>query len=241
MLPGLTIDEERDLVLSIGTHFGKRRLSPIEAAKLFRKALASGASTKMCAQAVGLAGPSMISRFTQLLKLSPKISYMVDWGQRGLMSSMISFASAWRLAELSELEQELVTPQVIANQMNKEEVRQLIQLRKRSQKNINECVNDVLRMRPTITKRYVFLGAIMEASLRMRLGEMCQIERDEIFASVIDELWGKLPNTTMHLGAESFTVATDERGAERFKKDVRPGCSSEEAINQALVSKVTKG
>ncbi len=238
MLPGLTNDEARDLVLSIGTHFGKRRLSPIEVAKLFRKALASGASNKMCAQAVGLTGPSMISRFTQLLKLSPKISYMVDWGQRG---SMISFASAWRLAELSELEQELVTPQIIANQMNKEEVRQLIQLRKRSQKNVNECVNDVLRMRPTITKRYVFLGAIMEASVRTRLGEMHQVERDEIFASVIDELWGKLPNTTMHLGAERFTVATDERGAERFIKDVRPGCGSEEAINQALISKVTTG
>ena len=238
MLPGLTIDEARDLVLSIGTHFGKRRLSPIEVAKLFRKALDSGASTKMCAQAVGLTGPAMISRFTQLLKLSPKISYMVDWGQS---SSMISFASAWRLAELSELEQELVAPQIIANQMNKEEVRQLIQLQKRSQKNINECVNDVLRMRPTITKRYVFLGAIMEASVRMRLGEMRQVERDEMFASVIDELWGKLPNTTIHLGAARFTVATDERGAERFKKDVRPGCSSEEAINQALISKVTKG
>jgi len=236
MLPGLTIDEAKDLVLSIGTHFGKRRLSPIEVAKLFRKALASGASTKMCAQAVGLTGPSMISRFIQLLKLGPKISYMVDWGQSG---SMLSFASAWRLAELSELEQELVTPQIIAHQMNKEEVRQLIQLRKRSQKNINECVNDVLRMRPTITKRYVFLGAIMEASVRMRLGDLRQVERDEIFASVIDELWGKLPNTTMHLGAERFSVATDERGAERFNKDVRPGCNSEEAINQALISKVT--
>ena len=42
MMDGVTAEEYQNLMLSVGTHQSKRRLSPVEVARLIEKYIASG-------------------------------------------------------------------------------------------------------------------------------------------------------------------------------------------------------
>jgi len=235
MLPGLTPEEARDLLLSVGTHHGKRRFSPVEVAQIFHKALAAGATLVSCARFVNLTGPTMVSRFLRLLKLVPEIHHLVDWGQTG---ATIAFASAWRLGELEQDEQKEATREVMANQMSKEEVRQIVQLRQRSRRRIVDCINEVLRMRPTLTRHHVFLGAITDDSLKRFLRCLNQSDRDDLLVGLIRSEYGIHGKTSARLGVERFTIVTDDDGAVRLKTGDTAGF--ETAINKALLARIPK-
>src|SRR5215467_6501534 len=132
MLPGLTADEYKNLILSVGTHRGKRRISPMEAAVLFDKAERAGASLLDCAKAVQLEGPTWIGRFLNLLRLPEDVRHLVDWG-RG--AGAVTFTSATEIARLHDLDdQRTAIEAAIAHNLSSAEVRQLVQLRKRSRR-----------------------------------------------------------------------------------------------------------
>lgn len=229
MLPGLTPEEARDLTVSVGTHQRKRRLSPVEVAEQFQKAIRAGSSLVDCARFVNLTGPSMVSRFLRLLKLSPAIRHNVDWGQSG---ATLSFATAWRLAELGEDEQKLSAAQILSNGLRNPEVAQALQLKERSHRPLLECITEVIRMRPSITRKHVFLGAVTQDSIKSYLARLKQNERDELLSGVLRELYGPLARTSARLGPDRFTIVTDELGADRLKQSTLP--SFEIAINGAL-------
>lgn len=233
MIAGLTPEEARDLMLSVGTHHGKRRLSPVEVAELFQKSLMAGATPIQCARFVNLTGPTMITRFLSLLKLSPEIRHIVDWGESVVT---ISFASAWVLSGLSNDEQETAVREVMANQIKKDEVHQIIQLRKRSQRPIEECVNEVLRMRPVVSRRHVFLGAITDERVKKVIAALKQSDRDVLLATALKSIYGELKKTSGRLGVERFTIVTDDHGAARLKESGKSGF--ELVINQVLIGQV---
>jgi len=234
MLPGLSEEDARDLLLSVGTHHGKRRLSPSEVGELFHKAITAGASLQDCARFVNLAGPTMVTRFVRLLRLLPDVRDLVDWGQTG---ATLAFASAWELAELDQTDQEFAAREVMANQLKKEEVRQLVQLRERSGREISECLAEVLRMRPRVERLHVFIGAVNE-ELRQSIGRLRQSERDGLLKATLQEVYGPLPKTSGRLGTERFTILTDEHGAARLGRDKE--YPFEAAINAALLTKAPK-
>jgi hypothetical protein len=233
MLPGLTQQEARDLIMSVGTHHGNRILSPFEVAELFRKAITAGATPIDCAHFVSLAGSTMITKFLRLLKLTQEIRHIVDWGQTG---ATIAFTAAWHLADLNEFEQETVAREILANQMKWKEVHQVIQLKKCSPQRIEECVSEVLRMRPVITRRHIFLGAVTDERVKKSLAQLKQYERDVLLQSAIKEFYGNLSNTSVKLGTERFTIVTDELGAARLKQGEASGF--EVAINRSIAAKV---
>jgi hypothetical protein len=201
MLPGLTADEHKQLILSVGTHRGKRRISPVEAALLFDKAQRAGASLADCAKAVQLEGPTWVGRFLNLLKLPDDVRHLVDWG-RG--AGAVTFTSAADIARLEDLNDRRAAIQAaLAHNLSTKEVRQLVQLRKRSTRTIEECTEGVLKMRPQVEVRHVFIGSVAEG-LRDRLRGLGQYARDEIFAKVVKEVVG--PGVSGRVGAERFTV-----------------------------------
>jgi hypothetical protein len=230
MLPGLTADEGRDLLLSVGTHHGKRRLSPAEVCERFAKALAAGATVQQCARFVGLSGPTMVSRFLRLSNLDPTIRHLVDWGDRG---SALSFASAWQVAELPADVQESVAEAVITNGMTKDEVRELVQLVRRSRRSALDCVAEVLRMRKTVVRRHVIMGAILDHEMQAYLSGLIQLQRDELLARAIHRLYGEGVGIAGRLGTERFTLlATDETAPLVLKRPGGEGFESE--INAVL-------
>jgi len=210
MIPGLTTEEAQNLMLSVGTHHGARRLSPLEVAELFQKALDAKATLGDCARLVNLT-PMMVSRFLKLLRLSPSVRHLVGWGRQ--TGPTVAFTSGWRLGDLDSAEQEIATEEIIANEMGKEEVRQFIQLRKRSGRRIQDCISEVLQMRPTVTRRYVFIGHVTDSATRQALSNLKQAERDVLLGAVMKELYGGMRNLSGRLGVEQFTILTDEQGA----------------------------
>ena len=64
-------------------------------------------------------------------------------------------------------------------------------------------------MRPTIERRYVFIGSIIDQNAENVLIELTQAERDLILASGIKLL--DLRGTTGRLGKKFFTLVGDER------------------------------
>lgn len=202
MLPGLTADEYKRLILSVGTHRGKRLISPGEAAVLFEKAQSAGASLADCAKAVHLEGPTWIGRFLNLLKLPEDVRHLVDWG-RG--PGAVTFTSATEIARLDNPDDKRSAIETaLTHNLSSAEVRQLVQLRKRSGRTIAECTEGVLKMRPQVDVRHVFIGSVFEGA-RERLRSLGQYARDEMFACVIKKSLGGV-GLSGRLGAERFTL-----------------------------------
>src|SRR5262245_60099145 len=100
-LAALSGEERKRLLLSVGTHRRERYLSPVEVAHLFQKATRGGDTLADLAAAVQLDGTSWVARFITLLKLTPDVQHMVDWGKSG---STLAFTSAVELARLPDVD-----------------------------------------------------------------------------------------------------------------------------------------
>lgn len=204
---GLQPNEFRDLLLSVGTHRGRRPLSPVEVASALEKMQAAGASPKDCAAAVHLDGTAMIGRFLRLLQLHPEIRHMVDWGQSG---ARIGFSSAAELARLGAEDQVRAARSVVENQLSSAEVKQIVQRARRSDRGIAGAIEDIVQLRPKIERRHIFIGAIGSQQLRELLSSITQERRDLILDDVIRELFRSAADLSGRLGPAKFTIASSE-------------------------------
>jgi hypothetical protein len=234
LLQGLTPDESKALIMSVGTHHGQRSLSPVEVAKLFKKALTYGASREQCALFVHLRGPDMVSRFLRLLDLNPFVQHSTSWRQTG---PTISFTSAWKLSVLASTEQEDACLQVMVNQMTTKEVEQVVQLLQRSRRSFGECVAEVVRMRPSIIKVHVILGAITDTDVKGWLEAQSQSQRDIHFAQVLGHKYPGAKKCLGRLGTDRFTIVTNDQGYSLVNPN-RDG-SFETVITGALKEKMS--
>lgn len=216
MLLGLSAEEFKRLLLSIGTHRGERPLSPVEAAGLLRKAQDAGASASDCAKAVHLEGPTWIARFIKILDLPEDVYHLIDWGRR---NGSIAFTSATEIARLTEdADQRTAIKAALEHDLSSSEVRQLVQLRLRSHKPMDACVSAVLKMRPQVQLRHVFIGAITSDSLRRRLQSLSQHERDANLSALFHKEW-PLTNVSGHLGTQHFTLVGDKEFGDLVKNE----------------------
>jgi hypothetical protein len=226
----LTPKERQGLLLSVGTHRGNRPLSPVEVAGLFAKILAADGSLSDCARAARLEGTTIVARFLRLLKLPESVRHLVDWGSS---PGTIGFSAGSELARLEDAaEEEEVVRGVLANRLSGSEVRQVIQLRKRSKRPVEDCLNEVVGMRPRIEKRYVYVGAVTDAALKGSLASMTQRERDEFLAGAIKAVFDPKSLSVTRLGPDRFTLVGGAPFGEAMnqKKD-----SLEREINDALL------
>lgn len=231
---GLSAEELQSLIMSVGARGAKRRYTPVEVGRRFKKAVDSGASLQECADAVQLKGSSMVSRFMRLLKLNPNIQHVVDWGQS---DATISFSSAWKLTQFNSKDQTQACNAILEHQLSSPEVVQLIQLRVRSGKPITECVKGVLRMRPQIERRHVFIGAITSERLRDRLSAMLQQDRDELLTRAVRKRYAALRDFACRLGASRFTIVGGDEVANVLKGNA---ADFETAINAELLKESPK-
>lgn len=234
MILGLAPEAQRDLILSVGTHRGNRRLSPIEVAEAMEAAINAGTSVQQLASVLLLEDSTMVMHFRRLLKLPSAIKHLVGWrGKSGL-----SFATASAIARLkSQKEQETVAKAVLEHRLSKPEVYQIVQIQERSGKPIAECTEDVLRMRPQIEKRHILIGAIISPNVRKVLVRMMQQERNQFLKNAVILHAPELPPWEGHLGIDRFTLV----GSEDFSITAQklPG-GFEEAVNVYLEREVSK-
>ncbi len=205
---GLSDDERRLLLLSVGTHKGRRPLSPVEVALLFQKAVEAGSTLADCADAARLEGTTWVSRFLRLIKLPSTVTHLVDWGGG---SGTVGLYNASEIARLDNAaDEEKVIESVLANKLKVAEVRQVVQLRQRSHRPVEICLDEVLKMRPRIEKRHVYIGAVTNPSLKQKLGRMTQQERDELFTRALLSITSTVTFAVEKLGPERFTLVGNE-------------------------------
>lgn len=240
MLAGLNALDLARLRMSVGygTHKKGRPLSPIEVGSFIRKAREEGVSLQDCAKAVHLNGTGHIRRLLRILDLPDDLQQLVGWGAG---KHFIGFTSAVELARVRDPgEQRVVAQAVLSHGLNSNEVQQVVQLRERSGRSVEACIDEILGMRPTIKKRYVFIGSVAEENVE-GLGRLTQAARNSILASGIERLG--LYGATGRLGAKFFTLVGDERfhasmqdvGKERIEPRLRTHIS--ESVRNAVADK----
>ena len=225
----LSPQERQGLLLSVGTHRGRRRLSPVEVARLFEKILAAGGSLSDCASAGRFEGTTMVTRFLRLLKLPESIRHLVDWGNA---PGTLGFSVAYELARLDdEVDEEKVVQSVLKCRLTGTEARQVVQLRNRSKRTVEECLNEVVGMRPHVEHRYVYIGAVTDAALRTSLKLMTQGQRDALLVGAVNSVLAVRDLVVIKLGPDRFTLVggADFGEAMNQRKD-----SLEEEVNDAL-------
>lgn len=209
MLAGLSALELGRLRMSVGygTHKKGRPLSPIEVGLILRGARDEGVSLRDCANVIGLDGTGHIGRFLRILDLPDDLQHLVNWGSG---RDAIGFSSAVELVKLRDAgDQRAVARSILSDGLNSKEVRQIGQLRVRSGRTIGACIKEILGMRPTIERRYVFIGSVVDQNVEDALIKLTQTERDSILESGIKLL--NLRGASGRLGKRFFTLVGDER------------------------------
>lgn len=208
MLAGLNALELGRLRMSVGygKHKKGRPLSPVEVGLLLRKARSEGVSLEECAKAIHLDGIGHIGRFLRILDLPDDIRHLIDWGSG---KDFVGFTAAVELAKLKDVDDQCtVVKAVLSEGLDSKEIRQVAELRKRSERPIEECLDQVIDMRPKIEKRYVFVGSVAAENVEALSG-FTQASRNAMLASGIENVG--LRNATGRLGPRFFALVGDER------------------------------
>ena len=203
---GISDLEYQRLLLSVGTHRSVRPLSPFEVAKLLGKAITAGATKTQCAQDLGV-GLTQISVFLNLLRIAPQVGHLADW--QGSKAASIAFSTMAELRRLQHDDQVVAANAALAHKLTWKEVVQLVQIVIRSGNSVEDCIAQVLKLRPVVLTRHLFVGAVTSQEVQRRLAAMPQSERDGLLSDALAKLTGPNYPTGVRLGANEFTVLSD--------------------------------
>jgi hypothetical protein len=159
------LDIYSNLLLSVNTHKSDRPLEPIEVAELIADLKKETNETwNEIASRIGI-GKDQINAFRKLLKLPKQVHYAIGWGDTN--EDKLAFTTASIIAELDEEEEmEILCKVALSNKLKKEETERVLQLKKMHiSKNIKECVNDVLKLRPIIEIGYIIVSSVHDTTL----------------------------------------------------------------------------
>lgn len=207
-MKGLSSYEVRQLILSVGTHKSTRPLSPVEVAKLMQKALEAGEAKREVAAKLLLKDSSIIRRFIRLLSLPSEVQQLVGWGSN---PTTVSFTAGSEIARLGTDQDRLaLATAALQNRFNKSEIMQVVQIRMRAGKPIEECVKAVLNQRPVIERRHVIIGNLQSERLKDELKQFSQLERDNLLQSALDRCGPNVPRLGSKLGHGHFLLVGDD-------------------------------
>lgn len=223
----------RGLILSVGTHRVERQLSPLEVGVLVRKAVLRGTNLKEMAEATQLEGTTQLSRFTKLLELPAETHHLIDWGKS---VAGVGFTAAFEIARLSGAEDKReAMAAVVEHGLSSAEARSLVQLRRRGAASIRECVDAVIRMRPTFEVRRVFIGSVTSSDARAALATKTQAARDALITACMKINGLGDPRISAKLGTDRFTIAGPD---EAMAGPSRAAEQTELLLNECLARKL---
>ena len=216
MVQGLSPELKRDLILSLGTHQANRRLSPVEVAGIIDTAYRSGATFSEIAKLVDFSSTSTLREIHRLLALAPTIQHLVGWGKPN--ASTLPMKSAAQVARLTAPNDQMACAKaILSHKFTSEETRQLVETRIHSQGSIDDCIDTILRLRPTVERRYLFLGAVSSDKVCQQLEDLTQMERDGIFHDALSERLGSLLSWSGKLGVSRFSLCGDSSLAQTIE------------------------
>lgn len=226
--------EQKQLILTIGTHKGKRPLSPVEVGTYIRKATQRGTELKELADLTQLRGTTQLTRFAKLLALPADTHHLIDWGKSE--DGGVGFTTAFEVARLTNADDQRKAIQaVLTHMLSSAEARSLVQLRMRGAKSIDECVEGVIKMRPVVEVRRVMIGTITDSTLRAALASKTQAERDSLIASCAAKYGLAEPGVSARLASDRFTIVGPDEALAKHAKNVN---QLEAQLNECLAQQL---
>ena len=220
------------LRMSVGYkgHKKNRPYSPVEVATIIDRAHVAGTSLEDCAIKLKLDGTSQVRRFLSILKLPQDLQDLVRWGAG---SGLIGFSAGYELVRLeSEDDLRSVAMSILENGLNSKEVRQVVQLRNRSSKSIEECLNEILGMRPSIQRKYIFIGSIFNPNTQKMIAGLTQERKNQVLNAALQG--HNLSVTSCSLGNHFFTLVGDNEFHETQKR------TGKERLETMIVNGIVK-
>lgn len=203
MIGGLSHTELQSLILSVGTHRGHRRLSPMEVATLLRQAMEAGTSRQALSESLKIS-ETQVSRFIRLFDLEPELRDLADWGSGN--AATIPFSSLLEIVRLAPSQQFEVVESALTHRLTKAEFRQISQISERSRREIHDCIADVVERRPQVQMQFVLIGSIQQNKLQEYLDTQLQNARDCLLKKVLDKLGQPSQAIQGRLGSRTFTI-----------------------------------
>jgi hypothetical protein len=132
----------------------------------------------------------------------------------------VTFSSASEIARLDNHEDEETLFQgVLTHRLSGSEVRQVVQLKKRSGRPVRDCLDEVVGMRPRVEKRYVYVGALTFGDVKNKLEAMTQNERDDLLRRVVQHTFPSAAPALSKLSPTTFTLVGDAQFGEQMNKN----------------------
>ena len=218
MLDGLSLDEFNQLLLSVGrTPIARRPYSPVEVGQLCMRAIKSGVTRDKVTRALRMTDTSMISKFIRVAELPPPIQHLVGWGRSS--GGAIGFSTAAQLGRFDARNQEFMSSEIIKYGLTKSEMISINQLLDRSGQPLGQCVQRVIRRRPSVTVRHVVLGAVSSRRLQDELSLMTQRQRNVLLRNAVDELYPNVGEVSANLGNNKFALVGNRSLAAEIGED----------------------
>ncbi len=229
---GLTIEEWRDLALSVNTGRGARRLRPVGAARRIAKALTFTRIDQL-AEDLGFSDSSTLRRIVRLANLPAEVDPLVEWGGR---SGAVSMTSASELSRVvSDVELPRCLKMVAENALTKEEVKQVTQVTRRQGLSVDEAIQAVIETRPRVVRNALFIGAYTDPRavdiLRADNGVLVERALVTRFARSYPEIVIK----RISLGEDRFSILVSPEDLEHLRHNLG-SVSIEDKVTQFILS-----
>lgn len=206
-MKGLSAEEKRDLIISVGTHRGQRKLQPVLVASLIQKSLNAGTTLDEVSKEITLS-KRVIQKFLSLLYLPSDVLSLVGWGSD---QTTISFTAAAEIARLgTEHEKQVLAKAALEHQVTVPEMKQVIQIRQRSEKSIEQSIDAVIKQRPIVERRYLIIGKLLSDRLLMSLENMSQQDQNVLLDRALILHGPGKPTYGAKLAVKFFYIVGDE-------------------------------
>jgi len=102
---------------------------------------------------------------------------------------------------------------------------------------MNECIEEIIKMRPQVIQRYLFLGAVISSKTQSILRNLRQTKRDQLLKIAINSCFPNLPTWEGRLTSERFILIGD-RSFNIAVRSIPEGF--EQAINDCIDMEINK-
>jgi len=237
-LPGLTEQQTTDLKFSVNPITGvPRPLSPIEVMKLIQILVDQKMSKKDISEALDTELSNINNYFDRMKKLIPEVQELVGWLQTDKKQLKLGYSSVWHYSRLGEEGQKWIYKKHLENNCTRDEIRDTAQLLNRGFGTLEECFQEILDRRPKKIFQTLITGKIMNEDLIIKLNNISQSNRDQIFEKLISELFGKEIPIKTTLTVQKFHLLIDsEKESDVYKKMIEDGF--EEMITTLLEKEI---
>lgn len=190
---------------TLGRHTSNRHLLPLQVAEYFQVARLTGMSIRAIAERVQKS-TDLIKKLLDINKIiNPTIKQSIIWGRT--KEGLISFSSAKYLARLkSSKEQEILFNAVFEANLTKVEMKEIISLKNKTNKEIGKCIQNIVELRPKVIEKEIILGRITSKKLIKVLKNIKPFKRNKILKESLNNNLSTLKFDGAILKNEEFII-----------------------------------